>query len=71
MEKPVLLTGAGGRVGQAILSRLAESDEWRLLGNRFTVEEAPLARLRLPREGGLPAAAATARQQDRLPHSPQ
>jgi len=31
MDDPVLLTGAGGRVGQAILSRLADELEWRLL----------------------------------------
>lgn len=31
MDDPVLLTGAGGRVGQAILSRLADEFEWRLL----------------------------------------
>lgn len=31
MDDPVLLTGAGGRVGQAILSRLADRFDWRLL----------------------------------------
>jgi NAD+ dependent glucose-6-phosphate dehydrogenase len=31
MDDPVLLTGAGGRVGQAILSGLGEDHEWRLL----------------------------------------
>ncbi|MFC4552886.1 MULTISPECIES: NAD-dependent glucose-6-phosphate dehydrogenase Azf [Halorussus] len=31
MDDPVLLTGAGGRVGQAILSDLSEKYEWRLL----------------------------------------
>ena len=31
MDDPVLLTGAGGRVGQAILSRLADEYDWRLL----------------------------------------
>jgi NAD+ dependent glucose-6-phosphate dehydrogenase len=31
MDDPVLLTGAGGRVGQAILSRLADEFDWRLL----------------------------------------
>ena len=31
MDDPVLLTGAGGRVGQAILSRLADDYDWRLL----------------------------------------
>ena len=31
MDDPVLLTGAGGRVGQAILGRLGDAYEWRLL----------------------------------------
>jgi NAD+ dependent glucose-6-phosphate dehydrogenase len=31
MDDPVLLTGAGGRVGQAILRGLGEAHEWRLL----------------------------------------
>lgn len=31
MDEPVLLTGAGGRVGQAILGALGESYDWRLL----------------------------------------
>ncbi|MFW6017189.1 MAG: NAD-dependent glucose-6-phosphate dehydrogenase Azf [Halapricum sp.] len=31
MDDPVLLTGAGGRVGEAILEGLAEEYEWRLL----------------------------------------
>ena len=31
MDDPVLLTGAGGRVGQAILHNLADEYEWRLL----------------------------------------
>ncbi|MFC6990211.1 NAD-dependent glucose-6-phosphate dehydrogenase Azf [Haloplanus sp. GCM10025708] len=31
MDDPVLLTGAGGRVGQAILSGLATDHDWRLL----------------------------------------
>ena len=31
MDDPVLLTGAGGRVGQAILRHLAPDFEWRLL----------------------------------------
>jgi NAD+ dependent glucose-6-phosphate dehydrogenase len=31
MDDPVLLTGAGGRVGQAILHDLADEYEWRLL----------------------------------------
>ena len=46
MDDPVLLTGAGGRVGQAILSRVADAFEWRLLdrepipeGRRFGVPE--------------------------------
>ena len=31
MDDPVLLTGAGGRVGQAILARLGDAYDWRLL----------------------------------------
>ncbi|MFB6155372.1 MAG: NAD-dependent glucose-6-phosphate dehydrogenase Azf [Haloferacaceae archaeon] len=31
MDDPVLLTGAGGRVGQAILNDLADEYDWRLL----------------------------------------
>ncbi|MFB6123606.1 MAG: NAD-dependent glucose-6-phosphate dehydrogenase Azf [Haloferacaceae archaeon] len=31
MDDPVLLTGAGGRVGQAIISGLATDHDWRLL----------------------------------------
>ena len=31
MDKPVLLTGAGGRVGQAILAHLGDRYDWRLL----------------------------------------
>jgi NAD+ dependent glucose-6-phosphate dehydrogenase len=31
MDEPVLLTGAGGRVGQAILGRLGDRYDWRLL----------------------------------------
>jgi len=31
MDKPVLLTGAGGRVGQAILGHLGDRYHWRLL----------------------------------------
>ena len=31
MDEPVLLTGAGGRVGRAILAGLGESYDWRLL----------------------------------------
>jgi NAD+ dependent glucose-6-phosphate dehydrogenase len=31
MDEPVLLTGAGGRVGQAILRDLADDYDWRLL----------------------------------------
>ncbi|MFB6220818.1 MAG: NAD-dependent glucose-6-phosphate dehydrogenase Azf [Halolamina sp.] len=39
MDDPVLLTGAGGRVGQAILSRLADAFDWRLL-DREPIPEA-------------------------------
>ena len=39
MDDPVLLTGAGGRVGQAILSRLADDYEWRLLDREPIPEE--------------------------------
>jgi nucleoside-diphosphate-sugar epimerase len=31
MDEPVLLTGAGGRVGQAVLEGLADEYEWKLL----------------------------------------
>ncbi|AFK18217.1 NAD(P)-dependent oxidoreductase [Haloferax mediterranei ATCC 33500] len=31
MDQPVLLTGAGGRVGQAILGHIGEAYDWRLL----------------------------------------
>lgn len=31
MDEPVLLTGAGGRVGQAILRGIGDDYEWRLL----------------------------------------
>ena len=31
MDEPVLLTGAGGRVGQAILRGIGDGYEWRLL----------------------------------------
>lgn len=34
MDDPVLLTGAGGHVGQAILDRLSEAYDWRLLDRR-------------------------------------
>ncbi|MFB6092349.1 MAG: NAD-dependent glucose-6-phosphate dehydrogenase Azf, partial [Haloquadratum sp.] len=42
MDEPVLLTGAGGRVGQAILCHLGESFEWRLL------DREPLSASELP-----------------------
>lgn len=41
-EGPVLLTGAGGRVGQAILSRLGNKYDWRLLDREpLTDDELP------------------------------
>jgi len=39
MDDPVLLTGAGGRVGQAILSRLADEYAWQLLDREPIPEE--------------------------------
>jgi len=42
MDDPVLLTGAGGRVGQAILHGIGEAHEWRLL------DREPLSSDRLP-----------------------
>ncbi|WP_435067868.1 NAD-dependent glucose-6-phosphate dehydrogenase Azf [Haloplanus sp. C73] len=42
MDDPVLLTGAGGRVGQAILSGIGDAYEWRLL------DREPLSSDRLP-----------------------
>jgi len=42
MDEPVLLTGAGGRVGQAILRHLGERFEWRLL------DREPLSDRKLP-----------------------
>ena len=42
MDEPVLLTGAGGRVGQAILHGIGEAHEWRLL------DREPLSGDRLP-----------------------
>jgi len=42
MDDPVLLTGAGGRVGQAILNGIGEAHEWRLL------DREPLSSDRLP-----------------------
>ncbi|WP_053947193.1 NAD-dependent glucose-6-phosphate dehydrogenase Azf [Halolamina sediminis] len=39
MDDPVLLTGAGGRVGQAILSRLADEYDWRLLDREPVPED--------------------------------
>ncbi|MFA1610150.1 NAD-dependent glucose-6-phosphate dehydrogenase Azf [Halobellus rubicundus] len=42
MDEPVLLTGANGRVGKAILRHLGDSFEWRLL------DRAPLSAARRP-----------------------
>jgi NAD+ dependent glucose-6-phosphate dehydrogenase len=42
MDDPVLLTGAGGRVGQAILRHLGPQYDWRLL------DREPLSRAKLP-----------------------
>ncbi|MFC7136378.1 NAD-dependent glucose-6-phosphate dehydrogenase Azf [Halobaculum litoreum] len=42
MDDPVLLTGAGGRVGRAILAGIGEAYDWRLL------DREPLAAERLP-----------------------
>jgi NAD+ dependent glucose-6-phosphate dehydrogenase len=42
MDDPVLLTGAGGRVGQAILNGIGDAHEWRLL------DREPLSSDRLP-----------------------
>ena len=42
MDDPVLLTGAGGRVGQAILNGIGDAHEWRLL------DREPLPSDRLP-----------------------
>jgi NAD+ dependent glucose-6-phosphate dehydrogenase len=42
MDDPVLLTGAGGRVGQAILSELGGRYDWRLL------DREPLPRAKVP-----------------------
>jgi NAD+ dependent glucose-6-phosphate dehydrogenase len=42
MDDPVLLTGAGGRVGQAILHGIGEAHKWRLL------DREPLSSDRLP-----------------------
>ncbi|SDM01424.1 NAD+ dependent glucose-6-phosphate dehydrogenase [Halogranum gelatinilyticum] len=42
MDDPVLLTGAGGRVGQAILRDLADDYDWRLL------DREPLPREKIP-----------------------
>lgn len=39
MDDPVLLTGAGGRVGEAILERLGATYEWRLLDRRHPERE--------------------------------
>jgi NAD+ dependent glucose-6-phosphate dehydrogenase len=42
MAQPVLLTGAGGRVGQAILRGIGDDHDWRLL------DREPLAADRIP-----------------------
>ncbi|MFC7097982.1 NAD-dependent glucose-6-phosphate dehydrogenase Azf [Halobaculum marinum] len=42
MDEPVLLTGAGGRVGRAILAGIGEAYDWRLL------DREPLADANLP-----------------------
>ncbi len=42
MDRPVLLTGAGGRVGQAILQHLGDAYDWRLL------DREPLTDKKLP-----------------------
>ena len=41
MAQSVLLTGAGGRVGEAILANLAEEYEWRLLDRDPPTEDHP------------------------------
>lgn len=41
MDAPVLLTGSEGRVGRAILNRLAEEYDWRLLDREPPAEEFP------------------------------
>jgi NAD+ dependent glucose-6-phosphate dehydrogenase len=41
-DDPVLLTGAGGRVGRAILDGIGDAHEWRLL------DREPISRSRLP-----------------------
>ncbi|MGM0605463.1 MAG: NAD-dependent glucose-6-phosphate dehydrogenase Azf [Halobacteriota archaeon] len=42
MDRPVLLTGAGGRVGQAILQGLGDAHDWRLLDREpLSDEELP------------------------------
>ena len=41
MDGPVLLTGSQGRVGQAILSRLGDRYEWRLLDREPPADEVP------------------------------
>ncbi|XVH30392.1 NAD-dependent glucose-6-phosphate dehydrogenase Azf [Haloferacaceae archaeon DSL9] len=42
MEQPVLLTGAGGRVGQAILEYIGDAYEWRLLDREpLSTDELP------------------------------
>ncbi|MFB6135378.1 MAG: NAD-dependent glucose-6-phosphate dehydrogenase Azf [Halobacteriaceae archaeon] len=42
MDDPVLLTGAGGRVGRAILDGLADEYDWRLLYHSAPTEEPDL-----------------------------
>ncbi|MFC7069145.1 NAD-dependent glucose-6-phosphate dehydrogenase Azf [Halobaculum lipolyticum] len=39
MDEPVLLTGAGGRVGRAILAGIGEAYDWRLLDREPLAEE--------------------------------
>lgn len=41
MDAPVLLTGSEGRVGRAILERLAEAYEWRLFDREPPAEDPP------------------------------
>jgi len=48
MDEPVLLTGAGGRVGQAILNGIGETYDWRLL------DREPLPAAKVPK--GVPEA---------------
>ena len=41
MDRPVLLTGAAGRVGEAILGGLADDYEWRLFDRDPVVDDGP------------------------------